>query len=142
MKQPQAVAPLGRADMNRAHAHAEARILGVAQPTLDAPALAVEAHQFFGSRVGAAGGQTPGLFHLLVLRAQHGPHLIAVGRHQGAAQDAGAPAGSNKGSGGLLQASPAVGYAVVESSSPTTALPLNAISHDGIGEFHNGPTKA
>src|SRR5271166_4270026 len=100
MKQPQAVAPLGRADMNRAHAHAEAPILGVAQPTLDAPALAVEAHQFFGSRVGAAGGQTPGLFHLLVLHAQHRPHLIAVGRHQGAAQDAGAPAGSNKGSGG------------------------------------------
>ena len=100
VQQPQAVTPLGRADMDRSHAHAEARILGVSQPALDAPALAVEAHQSPRSCAGAAGGQTPGLFHLLVLHAQHGPHLIVVGRHQGGAQDARASAGSNKGGGG------------------------------------------
>ena len=32
------VAPLGRADVDRSHAHAETRVLGVAQPAFDAPA--------------------------------------------------------------------------------------------------------
>ena len=41
-----------------------------------------------GGRAGAAGGQTPGLFHLPVLHARHGFHLMAAGRHQGAGQDA------------------------------------------------------
>ena len=37
VQQPQAVVPLGRAEVNRSQAHAETRILGVAQPALGTP---------------------------------------------------------------------------------------------------------
>src|SRR6478609_3977458 len=43
VQQPHTVAPVGRADVYRSQAHAEAQILAIAQPALDGPATG-EAH--------------------------------------------------------------------------------------------------
>ncbi len=48
----------------RSEAHAEAKILGVAKAWLDCPALGVKVQDLARPRLGIAGGQTPGLFHI------------------------------------------------------------------------------
>src|SRR3984957_2411769 len=86
--------------MHRAHTHAEAQILGIAQGALNAPATAVVVDQLLGGGIGAAGGQTPGVLHVRVLNADHGSHRIAIGSDRGAAQHACASARSHPGGGG------------------------------------------
>src|SRR5271165_4303354 len=58
------VAPLRSGDAKNAWAHAETKVLGVAKARLDRPALGVIVDDPACARLGVAGGQTPGLFHV------------------------------------------------------------------------------
>src|SRR3954462_2995840 len=89
--EPEAVAAGRGAEVNLAHAHAEARVLGISEPALDAPAPGVELDEVNGWWVGAA-GQAPGLLHGLGLHADDGGHGVGVGGDGGTTQDAGAAA--------------------------------------------------
>src|SRR5271166_4661894 len=62
--------------MHGAEAQAEAQILGIAQPALNAPATAVVPGQLLGGGIGAAGRKAPGLLHTPVLNTDHGSHRI------------------------------------------------------------------
>src|ERR1019366_545675 len=104
-------------DMDRTHAHqatkwtdathggqpaAEANILGVAEPALDAPTLAIQTFEKARGRVLITGGQAPRPLHVLVPHAQNGAYLILIGRHHGAAQNGGPPAWPNPSQGGTF----------------------------------------
>ena len=82
--QPQAVPPIRCADMDRAHAHAEAEVLGVAEAALDLPAFGVEVDQRARRLVSDAGGQAPGLLHALGLHADDGSDWTGMGGDCGA----------------------------------------------------------
>ena len=90
----------GGTDADRTHAHqatkwtdathgdqpaAEADILGVAEPALDAPTLAVQTFEKARGRVLITGGQAPRPLHVLVAHAQNGAYLVSISRHRGAA---------------------------------------------------------
>ena len=85
--QPEAVAAGRGAEVDLAHAHAEARILSISEPALDAPAPGVELDEVGGWQLGAA-GQAPGLLHVLGLHADDGGNGVAIGGDGGTAQDA------------------------------------------------------
>jgi hypothetical protein len=53
-----------------------------------------------GRGICAAGGQAPSLLHIRVLHADYGSHRIAIGGDRGAAQHAGASAGTHPGGSG------------------------------------------
>ena len=88
VEQPQAVAARGRADVNPAHAHAKAQILGIPKTALDAPAFGVVVNESPRAFGGGARSQTPGFLHVLGLHAHHGTHPVLVGGHMSSAQDA------------------------------------------------------
>ena len=77
--QSQAVPLIRCADMDRAHAHAKAEVLGVAEAALDLPAFGVEVDQRARRLVGDAAGQASGLLHGLGLHADDGSDRTSIG---------------------------------------------------------------
>jgi hypothetical protein len=55
-----------------------------------------------GRRISEVGGQAPSLLHVLIPYAQHGPPLIAFGRHRSATQQRSASAGADPANGGAF----------------------------------------
>ena len=81
--------------MHRAHAHAEAQILGVAKGALDPPAFGVEVDHGPGGLSSGADGQAPRLLHALGLHAHHCAHFVTRRSDRGAAEHARTPAGAD-----------------------------------------------
>src|SRR5450759_2540535 len=70
----------------RDRSHAETKVLRVSKPRLDRPAFGVIVHDLARCRLGVAGGQTPGLFHLPGLTTDDRPNLVPARRNLGVAQ--------------------------------------------------------
>jgi hypothetical protein len=80
VQEKQSVAPLRIGDAENAHAHAEAKVLGIAKSRLDRPALGVIVLDLARGRLGAAARQTPGLLHVFGLDTDDRPDLVAARR--------------------------------------------------------------
>ena len=78
-QQPEAVTSLRIGDTQCAHAHAEAKILFVAEPRLDGPPFGVVVDDLARGAIAEAGGDAPGLLHPLGVDANDGADFAPGG---------------------------------------------------------------
>lgn len=129
-------------DMGLRKAQAQVGVLGVAKGFFTGKPLAVQVDGLAGGQVGAAGGQTPGILHIMVVDKDHCTYGILLSCHPGSGQSAGPMVGGYK-LPGLLTDSLAVRHQdvlteaddVVHVEFPEIGIQLlvteTAIRHDG-----------